>query len=223
MKYTEYNEEHGRNAFGNQFEKQVTQMTALDSLLVGEELQKEELPLTREFKCVKDFLDLPMNDRKETVLKKLFATAVVAAKNSGALTVALPDSPLAIAGMVDEGLNRLKIAYKTSVGEMDSVDAVDALIDSVAVRTMTVIDKVVDKGMPIVIDKVCVAVAAAYPPARTVVPIIKACEKHIVGAARAAVRKGIMTLQRVAKPIVREAVTKVRSVAKKVLNILNAY
>lgn len=222
MKFAEYNEENGYNAFGNQFEKRIAQMTALQSLLVGEELQKEELPLIREFKCVKDFLDLPMNDKKETVLKKLFATAVVAAKNSGALAVALPDSPMAVASMVDEGLNRLKIAYKTSVGEMDSVDAVDALIDSVAVRTMTVMDKVVEKGMPILIDKVCVAVAAAYPPARTVVPIIKACERYIAGAARVAVRKGIMTMQRVAKPIVREAVSRVRSVAKRVLSILNA-
>lgn len=222
MKFTEYNEENGRNAFGNQFEKQITQMTALQSLLVGEELQKEELPLIREFKCVKDFLDLPMNDKKETVLKKLFATAVVAANNSGALAVALPDSPMAVASIVDEGLNRLKIAYKTSVGEMDSVDAVDALIDSVAVRTMTVMDKVVEKGMPVVIDKVCVAVATVYPPARSVIPVIKACEKYITQTARVAVRKGIQTLQRVAKPIVKKVVTRVRSVAKRVLNILNA-
>ena len=193
MKFAEYNEENGYNAFGNEFEKQITQMTALQSLLVGEELQKEELPLIREFKCVKDFLDLPMNDKKETVLS-----------------------------MVDEGLNRLKIAYKTSVGEMDSVDAVDALIDSVAVRTMTVMDKVVEKGMPVVIDKVCEAVAMAYPPARSVVPVVKACERYITHAARVAVRKGIQTLQRVAKPIVREAVSRVRFVAKKVLNILNA-
>ena len=222
MKFAEYNEENGRNAFGNQFEKRIAQMTALQSLLVGEELQKEELPLIREFKCVKDFLDLPMNDKKETVLKKLFATAVVAAKNSGALAVALPDSPMAVASMVDEGLNRLKIAYKTSVGEMDSVDAVEAIIDSVAVRTMTVMDKVVEKGMPVVIDKVCEAVAMAYPPARSVVPLVKACERYITHAARVAVRKGIQTLQRVAKPIVREAVSRVRFVAKKVLNILNA-
>lgn len=222
MKFAEYNEENGYNAFGNEFEKQITQMTALQSLLVGEESQKEESPLIREFKCVKDFLRLPMNDKKETVLKKLFATAVVAANNSGALSVALPDSPLAVASMVDEGLNRLKVAYKTSVGEMDSVDAVDALIDSAAVRTMTVMDKVVEKGMPVVIDKVCVAVATVYPPARSVVPVIKACEKYITQGARVVVRKGIQTLQRVAKPIVRKAVTKVRSVARSLLNILKA-
>lgn len=222
MKFAEYNEENGYNAFGNEFEKQITQMTALQSLLVGEESQKDELPLIREFKCVKDFLDLPMNDKKEAVLKKLFATAVVAADNSGALSVALPDSPLAVASMVDDGLNRLKVAYKTSVGEMDSVDAVDALIDSAAVRTMAVMDKVVEKGMPVVIDKVCVAVATAYPPARSVVLVIKACEKYITQGTRVAVRKGIQTLQRVAKPIVKKVVTRVRSVAKMVRNILNA-
>jgi len=83
MKFTEYNEDYGRNEFGMQFEKEITQMTALQSFLLGNELSVEELPMIREFKCVKEFLDLPMNDKKEGILKKLFTASIVIAKEKG--------------------------------------------------------------------------------------------------------------------------------------------
>lgn len=61
-----------------------------------------------------------------------------------------------------------------------------------------------------------------YPPAITVVPMIKHAERYITVATKVIVRKGIRTLAQAAKPIVKQVATKVKSVARKVLNFLKA-
>ncbi len=222
MKFAEYNEDYGRNEFGNQFEREATQMTALQSLLLGNELTAEELPLIREFKCVKEFLDLPINDKKEAILKKLFATSIVIAKSKGLLPFEVPESPEAIASVVDESLTQMKVAYKTATGELDSIEAVDVLIDHVAVRAVAIADKVIEKGMPVVLDKLCMVMTKVYPPAITVVPMIKHAERYITVATKVIVRKGIRTLAQAAKPIVKQVAAKAKSIATKVLNFLKA-
>ena len=222
MKFAEYNEDYGRNEFGNQFEREATQMTALQSLLLGNELTAEELPLIREFKCVKEFLDLPINDKKEAILKKLFATSIVIAKSKGLLPFEVPESPEAIASVVDESLTQMKVAYKTATGELDSIEAVDVLIDHVAVRAVAIADKVIERGMPVVLDKLCMVMTKVYPPAITVVPVIKHAERYITVATKEVVRKGTRTLAQAAKSIVKQVATKVKSVARKVLNFLKA-
>ena len=222
MKFAEYNEDYGRNEFGNQFEREATQMTALQSLLLGNELTAEELPLIREFKCVKEFLDLPINDKKEAILKKLFATTVERCVSKGLLPFEVPESPEAIASVVDESLTQMKVAYKTATGELDSIEAVDVLIDHVAVRAVAIADKVIERGMPVVLDKLCMVMTKVYPPAKAVVPVIKRAERYITVATKEVVRKGIRTLAQAAKPIVKQVAAKVKSIATKVLNLLKA-
>ena len=222
MKFAEYNEDYGRNEFGNQFEREATQMTALQSLLLGNELTAEELPLIREFKCVKEFLDLPINDKKEAILKKLFATSIVIAKSKGLLPFEVPESPEAIASVVDESLTQMKVAYKTATGELDSIEAVDVLVNHVAVRAVAIADKVIEKGIPVILDKLCMVMTKVCPPAKAVVPVIKRAERYITVATKVVVRKGIRTLAQAAKPIVKQVAAKVKSVATKVLNFLKA-
>ena len=222
MKFAEYNEDYGRNEFGNQFEREATQMTALQSLLLGNELTAEELPLIREFKCVKEFLDLPINDKKEAILKKLFATSIVIAKSKGLLPFEVPESPEAIASVVDESLTQMKVAYNTATGELDSIEAVDVLVDRVAVRAVAIADKVIEKGIPVILDKLCMVMTKVCPPAKAVVPVIKRAERYITVATKEVVRKGIRTLAQAAKPIVKQVAAKVKSIATKVLNLLKA-
>lgn len=222
MKFAEYNEDYGRNEFGMHFEKEITQMTALQSLLLGNDFSAEELPMIREFKCVKEFLDLPMNDKKEGILKKLFTASIVIAKEKGQLPFELPNDPVEIASAADEGLTQLKVAYKTATGELDSIEATDVLIDRAAVRAITVADKIIEKGVPLVLDKLCFALTKIYPPATVVVPIIKASERYITIGTKIGVRKGINTLAKIAKPVVQKAITKAKSVAKKVVESLKA-
>ena len=109
----------------------MNKMTALQTLLSGKDLSKEEVPLIKEFKTVQEFLNLPMGDKKEVVLKKAFATAVTIAKDKGVLPFEVNSSEQ-IASLVDDGLTRMKVAYQTATGKIDAYQAVDALVDRVA-------------------------------------------------------------------------------------------
>lgn len=221
MEFAEYNEDYGRNEFGNQVEKEMTQMAALQSLLLGNELTTEEVPLIREFKSVQEFLDLPINDKKEAVLKKLFSVSIVLANKKGVLPFEMPQSPEEIAGTVDDALTRLKVAYQTGGDKLDSIEAMDALVDRLAVRTMVMTDRVIEKGVPLVLDKVCI-VLAKHPSTIALVPIIKGAERHITVATKVVAHKGIRRLAEVAKPVVRKVVLKAKSVVNTVFNFLKA-
>lgn len=82
MKYTEYNEDAGRNEFGTNLESENRKYSALQSLLAGKLLEKEEAESLREFKVVQLFLDSPVGDASEAKLKKVFAAAVIRAQEN---------------------------------------------------------------------------------------------------------------------------------------------
>lgn len=216
MKYTEYNEDIGRNEFGTHLENESRKYSALQSLLAGKLLDEQEVKSLREFKVVQQFLDSPIGDASEAKLKKVFAAAVIGAQEQGTLPFSLADkSPIAIASAIDEGLNRIKFSYKLSQEELDVVEVADMLIDATVARVVTVADKVIERGVPVVLDKLCTVIAKVYPPATVFVPVIKAAEKYIVPIAKMAVRKGISVLAEGAKTVVRSAVKAVKNGVKK--------
>lgn len=216
MKYTEYNEDTGRNEFGTHLENESRKYSALQSLLAGKLLDEQEVKSLREFKVVQQFLDSPIGDASEAKLKKVFAAAVIGAQEQGTLPFSLADkSPIAIASAIDEGLNRIKFSYKLSQEELDVVEVADMLIDATVARLVTVADKVIERGVPVVLDKLCTVIAKVYPPATVFVPVIKAAEKYIVPIAKMAVRKGISVLAEGAKTVVRSAVKAVKNGVKK--------
>ena len=150
MKYTEYNEDAGRNEFGAHLESESRKYSALQSLLAGKLLEKDEIESLREFKFVQQFLDSPIGDASEAKLKKAFAAAVIMAQEQGTLPFSLADkSPIAIASAIDEGLNRVKFAYKVSKEELDVVEVADKLIDATVARAVTVADKVIERGVSV--------------------------------------------------------------------------
>lgn len=178
MEFTSFNSDYGRSEFGNIFDGNLNKINALKSLLLGHELGAADINQLKEFKIVKEFLDLPFNDKREVVLKKLFAVAVNIAIKNKAFPIELKDtSSVAIASMIDEGLNRVKVAYLSSVGQMDVIEATEVLIDRTAARAVAVIEKAVDKAGPLILNKVCSVVEAAYPQTKPVVAIVRASEK----------------------------------------------
>lgn len=216
MKYTEYNEDTGRNEFGTHLENESRKYSALQSLLAGKLLDEQEVKSLREFKVVQQFLDSPIGDASEAKVKKVFAAAVIGAQEQGTLPFSLADkSPIAIASAIDEGLNRIKFSYKLSQEELDVVEVADMLIDATVARVVTVADKVIERGVPVVLDKLCTVIAKVYPPATVFVPVIKVAEKYIVPIAKMAVRKGISVLAEGAKTVVRSAVKAVKNGVKK--------
>lgn len=215
MKFVEYNEDYGRNEFGTHMDKLCAKYSALQSLLAGKELEEEEVESLCDFKVVQQFLDSPIGDSLEAKLKKAFATAIVVADNKGVLPFSLGDkSPIAIASAIDEGLNRVKLSYKLVQEELDCIEVADMLIDATVVRVVTVADKVIEKGVPVVLDKVCMFITRVYPPATVFVPIIKQAEKFLVPAAKKIVRKGLAVVADTAKEFIRSAV----KVGKKIWN-----
>ena len=147
MEFTSFNSDYGRSEFGNNFDGNLNKINALKSLLLGHELGAADINQLKEFKIVKEFLDLPFNDKREVILKKLFAVAVNIAIKNKTFPIELKDtSSVAIASMIDEGLNRVKVAYLSSVGQMDVIEAADVLIDRAAARTVAVLEKAVEKA-----------------------------------------------------------------------------
>ena len=216
MKYTEYNEDAGRNEFGAHLESESRKYSALQSLLAGKLLEKDEIENLREFKFVQQFLDSPIGDASEAKLKKAFAAAVIMAQEQGTLPFSLADkSPIAIASAIDEGLNRVKFAYKVSKEELDVVEVADKLIDATVARVVTVADKVI-----VVLDNLCKVIARVYPPATVFVPVIKAAEKYIVPIAKMAVRKGLSVVAEGAKSFIRSTVKTLKNGVKKFVSWL---
>ena len=221
MKYTEYNEDAGRNEFGAHIEGESRKYSALQSLLTGRELEKEEVESLKEFKVVQQFLDSPVGDTSEAKLKKVFATAIITANEQGTLPFSIEDkNPIAIASAIDEGLNRVKLSYKLVKEDLDVIEVADMLIDATVARVVTVADKVIERGVPIVLNRVCDLISKIYPPATVVVPVIKSAEKFIVTAAKVAVRKGLKYVAEGAKTVVRSEAKGLVKVGKKLASWL---
>ena len=216
MKYTEYNEDAGRNEFGAHIEGESRKYSALQSLLSGRELEKEEVESLKEFKVVQQFLDSPVGDASEAKLKKVFAAAIMTAKEQSTLPFSIEDkSPIAIASAIDEGLNRVKLSYKLAKEELDVIEVADMLIDATVARVVTVADKVIERGVPVVLDNLCKVIARVYPPATVFVPVIKAAEKYIVPIAKMAVRKGLSVVAEGAKSFIHSTVKTLKNGVKK--------
>ena len=220
MKYIEYNEDAGRNEFGAHIEGESRKYSALQSLLSGRELEKEEVESLKEFKVVQQFLDSLVGDASEAKLKKVFAAAIIAANEQGTLPFSIDDkSPIAIASAVDEGLNRVKLSYKLVKEELDVVEVADMLIDATVARVITVADKVIERGVPVVLDRVCDLITKVYPPASVFVPVIKNAEKYIITAAKVAVQKGLKYVAEGAKTVVRSVAKGIVKVGKKLASL----
>lgn len=222
MKFTDYNKDSGKNNFANQYEKESIQLSALQSFLIGEASTFNNNSSIIESKYIKEFLETPINDKKENVLKKIITTAIYIAKSRGTLPVDLPDTPIEIASTVDEALTHLKVAYKSAIGELDIIDATDVLIDRLTIRTIAIADKIIEKGVPIAIDTFCFALSNVCPSVRFVIPIIKSFEKHITVATKTLVIHGIKRLAETAKSIVKKTISLFKTVTNKALITLKA-
>lgn len=194
-----------------------TKYSALQSLLLGESIEQEDIPLLREFKCVQEYLDLPMNDPKEGELKKLFAGAVTAAAESGVLPFVLPDNTAeGIASLVDDGLNRVKTAFLVATGGMSIEEAADAVIDRAAARVVALVDFALDND--IVGNALANVATAICPPAEALRPIIVKTVQHAAPAIKTAVRTVVPMVASAAKTAVKNVVSVAKEKGTQLLN-----
>ena len=205
----------------NNIDKVIRDNQALKSLIIDASslVTGDQSQETRQ--SIQEFLDSPLGDKKEIVMKKAFAAAMVLAKERGLLPN-LPESSHAIASIVDEGLTRVKANYQVGVGILDPEEAIDHIVDHAESRAVTYVDAAFESGM---ISEVATAgvVRLAYaipgigpiigPIAENYRPIIKSVIASVEQPVREAIKTGIHVVATTAKTIARKAIEEVKTVA----------
>ena len=174
-------------------------------------------------KSVQEFLDTPLGDKKEMVMKKAYAAAVALAKDRGLLPN-ISNEPSAIAAVVDEGLAIAKTAFQVGAGKSIPEVAFDYLVDRAAARAKSYVDYAFDSGLVRdVVAKGVTNLAYAIPKFGPVIgpvvqnyqPIIKSAIACVEKPAKAVIKTGITAVAHVAKAAGRKAVETVGSAVKK--------
>lgn len=212
MEYEKFDTE-SINQFSESSERHISAMVNVASYLLGDNLNKEDtIPFVKEVKCVKDYLESPMNSPQESSLKKIIATGVIIANESKLLPFTLPTTIEETASMVDDALTRMKVAYKEQVGELDIHKAADSLIDRATVRATTMVERAVDVGLPIVADKLA-KLASANPYTAPLAPVIEIAVPYVAEPVKKCICEGIRTVAKVAKPVVHKIIDVVKNKA----------
>lgn len=195
--------------------RNIQTRSALDSVFLEPVFEKaESIPSRPESKLMTTYLDSPLGSPSEVIVKKAIATAVVIAKKRGLTATVFAKDPMELVAVVDEGMTRMKVAYKVGKGLLDSTKAADEIIDRAAARVVAFTDKVIEKGTPIVIDKVMKVAERIYPPIAVVTPIVKVAVPYIAHAAKVVVRAGVKVVAKAAKSVVKTVVAGVKKVGK---------
>lgn len=196
-------------------EEGLKKYQVISSILTGERISAEEADSLREFDCVKQFFDLPLDDPREGDLKKVFAGAISAASDMGILPFDLPsDSALDIASAVDESLQFAKIAYQLGKGEINLENVADIAIDHAAARAVAVADMYVDHAAIAVAGTISCWVTSVCPSAATLTPIIHMATNRVASGVKSVIHKAVPYLVSGTKSIAHGGIRVVESMAK---------
>lgn len=211
----------------NSIDNTIRENTALKSIIVetSSAMLGDQTDKTRQ--SIQEFLDAPLGDKKEMIMKKAVAAAMVVAKDHGILPN-LPDNGSTIAAVVDDTLTRAKVAYKVGTGILDVEDAIDTIIDHNEARVVAFVDKVFDSGMVSeTVTNVLVKASYAIPAIGPIVgpiaehckPIIKSLVAKAEPYAREIIKEGINVIANAVKNIARAAISTTKNVAKNLLSL----
>lgn len=194
--------------------------SSLISLLLGKKLGKiEEIPTKQESPFLTQYLDKPLLTTTDTSVKKAMAVAAAIAKKKGVESIKAK-TPEELASTVDEGVTRMKVAYQVGKGILNSTAAAEEIIDRTASRLVSFTNKVIDKGMPIVAEKVITAVSSVCPPVAVVAPVIRAAVPFVSKVVKKVVNKGIEVAATIAKRTVQTVIKSVKKVGKKIFKFI---
>lgn len=214
MKFNSYYEDIA--LFLEKSDEQMNILQAVGDVLLGE-VKAEDIPFIKEFKCVKDFLESPMNDASELSLKKVFAAIIMIANEKKILPFRIPESAEEVASMVDDGLTRIKVAYKEQMGEIDVYDAADMLVDRAAARTIAIVEYALGEGLPIVTETLA-NLAKCHQYTAPLAPFIETVLPCVAEPLKNVVVDGIKKLAEKSKPIIHKVIDKVKIFASTIKN-----
>lgn len=214
-----YSEEF--QSYGDNLKNGITDyVTVESSLLDGTsiEIKDKATPMG----CMQEFLDASLVGDKDTAMKKLFAAGLTLANDAGVLPFdLLDDSPAGVASLVDDGLTRVKVAYKVAIGEIPLEEAADTLIDAAAARITAIADAFIDT-VEANTDLICDALSVAFPPATELIQLFKPTIKHVVinvaPKVKEAIHSGIEKVSHIAKETIKPIIAKAREIGIAIKN-----
>ena len=215
MKFNSYYEDIA--LFLEKSDEQMNILQAVGNVLLGE-VKAEDIPFIKEFKCVKDFLESPMNDASELSLKKVFAAIIMIANEKEILPFKIPESAEEVASMVDDGLTRIKVAYKEQMGEIDVYDAADMLVDRAAARTIAIVEYALGEGLPIVTETLA-NLAKCNQYTAPLAPFIETVLPYVAEPLKNVVVNGIKIMVEESKPIIHKVIDIVKNIPSTIKNI----
>lgn len=207
MEYKDYIEDLSR--FLLKREEQSKIMSAVGSLLQGD-IKAEDIPYIKEFECIKKFLEEPLNSRGESALKKVFATAIIIANEKGLLPFRLPESAEEIASLIDDALNRLKVAYQQAIGRIDLDEAVEALVDRAEARAIAFVEYALETGVQVLADKI-EKMMYKNPYTAPFAPFVRVALSYVAEPVKNAVCSGIRTIAKGAKAFLHKTIDFVKT------------
>lgn len=166
---------------------------------------------------VSDYLEADFENPINSNIKKVVATAAIIAKGKGVKALEnIANDELTI--ITSEGINRTKLAYKVARGEMDPLDAADALIDNATATAGHIVVRKCQTVGANVGGAIGGAIGAVFGPAGAA---IGATAGRAVGYVAGTVVgkvicKGVKKVAEVCKKVVRGVAEKAKEIGKKI-------
>lgn len=181
-------------------------------------------------KSIQEFLDTPLADKKELILKKAFAAAIIVAKEQG-ISPDFPTNGASIAAVIDDSLTRAKAGYLVEKGCLEAEEAIDNIIDHAESRAIAFVDKVFNSGMvsefvtngivklsklvPYIGPVICPVVEHNKPVIKS---FLKKAEPQIREHCKNGIKKVTVASKKIARTFVEKVKEKVKEKGKNFLN-----
>lgn len=150
--------------------------------------------------------------------KKIISIALMLASKAGAIT--LEPTAVVTASMSDEIVERIRVAAQVGKALLDPEEAISRLVDCAAVRMMVVADRVIEKGLPIVAEKIVLVIERVYPPASVLAPVIRTVVQMTTPIVKEYAHKGIRFMAESTKHIIKTGIKQVRVAISRVREAL---
>ena len=181
----------------------------------------DKIKTVRESQVVKDYLEGDITGN--TAAKKLTAAALAVANKKG--YIKLPEkysNPESIATISDKAWDTIKLGHDVATGKTTADTAADYIVKKGAAMLKTVADKVItpviEKGKAVVAKTITSAITAVYPPAVALAPVVYTTVNYVGEGVKQFVHKGIDKVAKAATPILKKAITTVKSGWEKLKN-----
>ena len=199
----------------------ISEDEKIQTIIFSESTLSENMEYLYTNPAIKAFLQTPMGSPEEVEIKKIVASSIILASENNYLPFELPSTdPIEISKMVDDGLTRIKVNYKVGVDELDTFQMLEVLVDKQASRVTALVDTAFKTGL---VNKLLTAGTIAVmtyfkvPNATKYAPVISNFIKRVEEPLQKVINKGIQTVSKTCKSLIKSTVDYVKEKVKKIL------